>query len=149
MTNKTFLSDEQHQDDIAVDLFADAMKAKLAKKRIEGRSGWQSMSAEDLSKLLHKHIAKGDPLDVANIAMMLHQNGQSVLQSPEIQQRSWQPIETAPKDGTRYIGAYRYREVWFAEVVGDHSVSTCAGKLFPATHWMPLPEPPMESTMGK
>lgn len=86
MTNKTVLSDEQHQDDIAVDLFADAMKAKLAKKRIEGRSGWQSMSAEDLSKLLHQHIAKGDPLDVANIAMMLHQNGQALLQSPEIQQ---------------------------------------------------------------
>src|SRR5690554_6241206 len=31
----------QHPDDAAVDRFAEAMKAKLAKKRAEGRGGWE------------------------------------------------------------------------------------------------------------
>lgn len=69
---------EQHPDDAAVDRFAAAMKAKLAKKRAEGRGGWQTESEADLSALLHEHVAKGDPLDVGNLAMMLHQNGQRV-----------------------------------------------------------------------
>ena len=54
----------------------------------------------------------------------------------------WRPIEEAPRDGTRYIGAYRYKDVWFAEVIGDHAVINSSVKLFPATHWQPLPEPP-------
>ena len=77
--------ENRHLDDIAVDQFAAAMKAKLAKKRIEGRGGWQDMSAGELSQLLHEHVEKGDPLDVANFCMMLHQNRQAILQSPEIQ----------------------------------------------------------------
>lgn len=66
----------QHPDDAAVDAFAAVMKAKLAKKRSEGRDGWQECSAEYLSDLLRSHVEKGDPVDVANLAMMLHQNGQ-------------------------------------------------------------------------
>lgn len=77
--------ESKHPDDAAVDEFAAAMKSKLAKKRAEGRGGWQDMSATELSELLHEHVEKGDPLDVANLAMMLHQNGQPILQSPEIQ----------------------------------------------------------------
>lgn len=69
---------EQHPDDSAVDRFAAAMKAKLAKKRADGRGGWQTASEAHLSALLHEHVAKGDPVDVANLAMMLHQNGQRV-----------------------------------------------------------------------
>lgn len=68
-----------HPDDLAVDRFTVAMKAKLAKKRAEGRGGWEAMTAEALSALLHEHVAKGDPLDVGNIAMMLHQSGQSIV----------------------------------------------------------------------
>lgn len=70
--------DEQHPDDVAVDAFAAAMKAKLAKKRSEGRDRWQECSAEYLSDLLRSHVEKGDPVDVANLAMMLHQNGQGI-----------------------------------------------------------------------
>lgn len=70
-----------HPDDAAVDCFAAAMKAKLKKKRQEGRGGWQSMTSEQLSALLHEHVRKGDPVDVANLAMMLHQNGQ-VIEPP-------------------------------------------------------------------
>lgn len=72
---------EQHPDDAAVDRFAAAMKAKLKKKRQEGRAGWQFMASEQLSALLHEHVSKGDPVDVANLAMMLHQNGQ-VIEPP-------------------------------------------------------------------
>lgn len=70
-----------HPDDLAVDRFAAAMKAKLAKKRAEGRGGWQNKddcSAEFLSELLRGHVEKGDPVDVANLAMMLHQRGERI-----------------------------------------------------------------------
>ena len=69
---------EQHPDDEAVDRFAVAMKAKLAKSREKGRHGWQTASAAHLSGLLYHHMYKADPLDVANLAMMLHQNGKAI-----------------------------------------------------------------------
>lgn len=58
----------------------------------------------------------------------------------------WQPIETAPKDGTPIL-------VWIddhvAEVEWDEDgwigvwedISSSSGDDYP-THWMPLPEPP-------
>ena len=64
----------QHSDNISVDRFAGAMKAKLASARAKGRSGWdnpEACTAEYLSELLHGHVAKGDPVDVANFCMML------------------------------------------------------------------------------
>jgi hypothetical protein len=80
----------EHPDDLAVDRFAAAMKAKLAQKRAEGRGGWQDKSqcaAEFLSKLLREHIEKGDPLDVGNLAMMLHQRGERIASPGKI--ASW------------------------------------------------------------
>lgn len=70
-----------HSDDLAVDRFAAAMKAKLAKKREEGRGGWDgpTCSAEILSQMLRKHVEKGDPVDVANLAMMLQQRGEGIV----------------------------------------------------------------------
>ncbi|WP_418459874.1 hypothetical protein ACNT8L_05805 [Brucella intermedia] len=76
------LSSPDHADDLAVDRFAIAMKQKLAKKREEGRGGWENKdecSAEYLSYLLIQHIWKGDPVDIANLAMMLHQRGERVV----------------------------------------------------------------------
>lgn len=70
-----------HPDDIAVDRFAAAMKAKLAKKRGEGRGGWErkdECTAEFLSQLLREHVEKGDPIDVGNLAMMLQQRGERI-----------------------------------------------------------------------
>lgn len=70
-----------HADDLAVDRFAIAMKAKLAKKRAEGRGGWDrkdECTAEFLSALLRDHVNKGDPLDVGNLAMMLHQRSERI-----------------------------------------------------------------------
>ena len=71
----------EHPDDRAVDQFASAMKGKLASKRSQGRSGWDdpaACTAAYLSELLRKHVAKGDPLDVANFAMMLYQRGERI-----------------------------------------------------------------------
>ncbi|WP_062117243.1 hypothetical protein [Collimonas pratensis] len=61
-------------DDHAVDLIAKAMKAKLRLKREQGFSGWDDISkcsGERLAELLIAAVAKGDPVDVANFAMML------------------------------------------------------------------------------
>ena len=69
---------EISDDDIAVDGFAAVMKAKMAASRGKGRFGWQTASSAHLTYLLVEHLEKGDPVDVANFAMMLHQNGQSV-----------------------------------------------------------------------
>lgn len=68
---------------------------------------------------------------------------------------SWQPIETAPKDGTRILG---YGLIGFetttmaATVIWDKFYSEWHGHPSEATeysveackltHWMPLPEPP-------
>lgn len=70
-----------HLDDIAVDRFAAAMKAKLAEKRAQGYHGWddpEDCTIEHLSNLLAKHVAKGDPIDVGNFAMMIHQRGGTI-----------------------------------------------------------------------
>jgi len=57
----------------------------------------------------------------------------------------WQPIETAPKDGTEVL-VYVPRRLGpiYAEarnVTGNQWWGRVLGNLRP-THWMPLPEPP-------
>lgn len=66
-----------HPDDIAVDRFAVAMKAKLARKRAEGRGGWDDpaeCSIDYLTALLVNQIRERavlDPVDIGNFAMMI------------------------------------------------------------------------------
>lgn len=64
-------------DDEAVDRMAAQMKVKLAKARAKGRSGWQdpSWTAEQINAAMHAHMAKGDPVDVANYCMFLALRG--------------------------------------------------------------------------
>jgi hypothetical protein len=72
---------EHHPDDIAVDLFAAAMKEKLAKARSKGRGGWddpEQCTVDSLSQFLRSHVDKGDPVDVANFCMMLHHRGSGI-----------------------------------------------------------------------
>ncbi|CAH1665458.1 MULTISPECIES: hypothetical protein [unclassified Chelatococcus] len=83
---RTEVVTDAHPDDLAVNRFAAAMKAKLAQKRTEGRSGWDDpaqCSGEYLSLLLVEHVDKGDPLDVGNLAMMLHQRGERIADERE------------------------------------------------------------------
>lgn len=73
---------EEAIDNAGVDRFAQAMKYKLAVKRFEGKSGWYDLaacSAEDLSQQLLKYVERGDPVDVANIAMFLWCRGERII----------------------------------------------------------------------
>jgi hypothetical protein len=70
-----------HPDDIAVNVFARVMKSKMAASRNKGRGGWEDKeqcTADWINELLRGHIAKGDPVDVANFCMMLHQRGERI-----------------------------------------------------------------------
>ncbi|WP_176047870.1 hypothetical protein [Burkholderia sp. BCC1644] len=69
---------EPHSDDVAVDSFAAVMKHKLALARDKGRSGWETCSPAYLSRMLHEHVEKGDPRDVANLSMMLWHHGSPI-----------------------------------------------------------------------
>lgn len=76
--------DRALMDDAAVDRFAKAMKAKLAVARAKGRGGWDDKEDLEvhLSNLLRGHVEKGDPVDVANFCMFLHQRGESIQPAP-------------------------------------------------------------------
>lgn len=62
----------------------------------------------------------------------------------------WQPIKTAPKDGTRFIGGEpnnyaRTRIYWWSHPQFRKFGNGWAfegDKLYNPTHWMPLPPPP-------
>ena len=85
-----------HPDDAAVDAFAAAMKEKLAASRAKGRGGWNGDEPgmqQRLSDMLRTHVEKGDPRDVANFAMFLHQRGEAIL---PVQQ----PAPSAPVGAT-------------------------------------------------
>ncbi|ESQ82364.1 hypothetical protein AEAC466_17220 [Asticcacaulis sp. AC466] len=63
---------DEHSDDIAVDRFSAAMKEKLRIARWEkDRTGWKKASLDYLWGALDRHVHKGDPVDVANFAMMI------------------------------------------------------------------------------
>lgn len=77
-----------HDDNDAVDRFAEKMKAKLKWEREErNRSGWQDMNSDELTRLLFEHLPKGDPVDVANFCMMLALNGQRIASPRETEGR--------------------------------------------------------------
>lgn len=58
---------------------------------------------------------------------------------------TWQPISSAPRDGTHVLIRYlwAHREKWVAQgwYAGD-GWSTRGHPRVRATHWTPLPEPP-------
>jgi len=60
----------------------------------------------------------------------------------------WQPIETAPKDGTEILtirsNGFIGKGVWYDNPFGrkDTVIENASGKWWSVTHWMPLPAPP-------
>jgi len=109
----------EHPDDLAVDRFAIAMKAKLAVSREKGRYGWESCTAPHLSSLLWNHVYKADPLDVGNLAMMLHQNGQCIELPWEARRASAAP---APAERVQGLSDDRITSIIesVAEAIGSH-----------------------------
>lgn len=61
-------------DDTAVTQFAYAMRSKMEVSRNKGRGGWQTCQTAVLWQALRDHVEKGDPVDVANLAMMIWHN---------------------------------------------------------------------------
>jgi hypothetical protein len=77
--------------------------------------------------------------------------------SAELERRQWQPIETAPRDGTNILAIVSGNhpdsgEAFTPEVVFwriDQWWNDCWGydsTDYEPTHWMPLPEPPAALT---
>ena len=75
---------------------------------------------------------------------------------------TWQPIETAPKDGTHVIlwiegsaiegqwdsqtrndGTSYGPGTWEVLILPSHGCGCCSNENDPPTHWMPLPTPPV------
>ena len=62
----------------------------------------------------------------------------------------WQPIETAPKDGSRILAVSAdaaFGVVVWSSILGGTWVLACSdgqalNYYLDPTHWMPLPEPP-------
>jgi hypothetical protein len=94
-------------DDDYVDRFAVAMKAKLARAREKGRSGWQDMDAVTLSRMLWEHVEKGDPTDVANFCMFLWHHRAAIVPAAgyEIRPRVYTAGESLG-DGLVAVPAY-------------------------------------------
>ena len=79
MTTTNTAAQAQHPDDAAVEKLAESMKQKLAEKRAQGRSGWDTdCTQQRLSDLLRQHVEKGDVLDVANFCAFLFARGERV-----------------------------------------------------------------------
>lgn len=121
---------------------------------IVGWKLWQ-VQAEEIERLRQQveHLANGVK-DGATIRCKLEtelwEHKERIAELEQVLQ--WQPIETAPKDGSNILGfdsnfpsngAYI---TWFAEKYGSYqwcsdSTNDFGGWEIP-THWMPLPKPP-------
>ncbi len=152
---------KQHPDDAAVDRFAAAMKAKLARSREKGRHGWQNCTAPHLSAMLYDHLYKADPLDVGNFAMMLHQNGQAIELPFEARGRHTTPQPAPAQDVAGWIPVterlpevetdvlvrgvrrnevmHRVAGLFNGEWSSQETEDLLLGEV---THWMPLPAAP-------
>lgn len=56
--------------------FLSGLGAKMDDSRDKGRNGWWTCSPQQLRTMLEDHVKKGDPRDVAIIAMMLWAMGE-------------------------------------------------------------------------
>jgi len=100
------------------------------------------------------------PADIQTLAYKLGSEGRNYFERmdaiakallAERQCRRWQPIETAPKDGTEIMCAlYLWNDEskgYGYELVSWDGEEWCSedNAIYPPTHWMPLPSPPSEA----
>lgn len=76
---------DAHPDNFAVLDLSLTQRFKLANCRIEGKSGWDSeeCTQQHLSNLLHKAVAAGNVVDVANYCAFLYGRGETILPATE------------------------------------------------------------------
>jgi hypothetical protein len=74
--------------------------------------------------------------------------GWELLEAAFSAAQQWQPIETAPKDGTEILGFTRYGkrpdefEIYVVWWDGGWEAHGCSTAFAAPSHWMPLPAPP-------
>lgn len=114
---------------------------------------------EEVAAHLDEHAARIHPSD------RTHHHIRDLASIVRAAIPAWQPIETAPKDGTKvlladkngYISTARWTEEcerggvdssrdpgWKAYAIDDDSFYSC--EYINPTHWMPLPAPPERTT---
>ena len=89
----------EHPDDLAVDRFAIAMKARLAAQRAGGREAWRdphTADPEDLAAALMNAIAAGHAIDIAVRCMQLRERGAK----PTLLGGAWYGCSTTLGDST-------------------------------------------------
>jgi hypothetical protein len=84
-------------DEAAIARFAKAMVEKMAIMRTRGLRDWETCSSIELLCVLEEHVEKGDPVDIALIAMMIHQKAQVEFE-----------VEWQKPDGRKIINIYQY-----------------------------------------
>jgi len=131
----TFMGEPVLPHDDAVDRFAASMKQKLAAARAKGRGGWNNNEPgmhQRLSDMLRAHVEKGDPLDVANFCMFLHQRGEAITASRA------PTTANAPRTSMQFtLGQAETLLSFFGGSNGDMTV-----EYFPANHWPDNPTAP-------
>ena len=61
----------------------------------------------------------------------------------EMPSQQWQPIETAPKDGTEVVVVDIDGDRFIASSIDGQNWYDGVFPIYHPTHWMPLPAPPM------
>lgn len=74
------------------------------------------------------------------------------LTNPAEPSEAWQPIETAPRDGTRFLatedGRDHYALAWNSDGYWESYCGQHVTQTPEPTHWQPLPKPPLAMTKG-
>jgi hypothetical protein len=115
-------------------------------RAVEKRTGWSVETARDVGRRAVEDMA------AAGLVIMTAERAAELIHAPR-----WQPIETAPKDGTRVDvwSGDRFTDArWCARhkqwevFIPDYNGGEWTGVYAPPTHWMPLPAPPVETARG-
>lgn len=112
--------DESIADHAVVDALAATMKAKLDLRRQSDGVGWETQySVEHLANLLIDHVPAGNPVDIANFALMIFNlpGGSQALRDAAL--LSWitrlgHPLAITPSDAQLAAAgaAYRGEDLW-------------------------------------